>query len=269
VLRYPAQRGPEGAVWPVVHTGELDGKVARAIIDSPARQKIAKRLLSGDSSVWVLLESGDKAQDDAAAKTLKTELARMNEELKLPEQTPTYDDDPDEDEVAVELKLAFTMLRISRTDPAEAMLVKMLLNSEEGLTELKEPIAFPFFGRGRALAAFAGKGINAENIEDASVFLVGKCSCQVKELNPGTDIMFSVNWDAALAGQPMMTMPEPPKLSTDEVDAQDVNLSTTQPASTVESAPSRLPLIIGLSMAGLLALVVFPLVLVMRKGANN
>jgi hypothetical protein len=103
VLRYPAQRGPEGAIWPVVHSGNLDGKVARAIIDSPARQKIAKRLLSGDSSVWVLLESGDKAQDDAAAKTLETELARMNEELKLPEQTPTYDDDPDEAAVAVEL----------------------------------------------------------------------------------------------------------------------------------------------------------------------
>ena len=272
VLRYPAQRGPEGAVWPVVYSGRLDGKIARAIIDSPARQKIAKRLLSGDSSVWVLLESGDKAQDDAVAKMLETELARMNEELQIPEQSPTPDMGPYEDEVVVQLKLAFTMLRVSRTDPAEGMLVKMLLGSEEGLTELKEPIAFPIFGRGRALAAFVGKGINAENIEDASIFLVGRCSCQVKELNPGTDIMFSVNWDAALAGQPLMTMPPLPRLASDEVEARNVTLTTTQPgaqASSVDPPKSHLPLIIGVSLAALLVVVGFPMVRVMRKEAGR
>jgi hypothetical protein len=220
----------------------------------------------------VLLESGDKDQDDAAAKMLETELARMNEELQLPEQAPTPDVGPYEDEIAVELKLAFTMLRVSRADPAERMFVQMLLSSEEGLTELKEPIAFPIFGRGRALAAFAGKGIDAENIEDASIFLVGKCSCQVKDLNPGTDIMFSVNWDAALAGQPLMTMPPLPRLASDEVEATDVTLTTTQPAAqanTPDKGSFRLLLIVGISLAALIVVVGFPMARVMRKEAGR
>jgi len=122
------------------------------------------------------------------------------------------------------------------------------------------------------LAAFVGKGINAENIEDASIFLVGKCSCQVKELNPGTDIMFSVNWDAALVGQPLMTVPPLPRLASDEVEAKSVILATTQPgeqASSVEKAPNHLPLIIGVSLAALLVVVGLPMVRVMRKGAGR
>jgi len=289
VLRYPAQPGPKGAIWPVVHSGRLDGKIAREIIDSPARQKIAKRLLSGDSSVWVLLESGDKAKDDAAAKTLETELGRLNKELQLPEQPPTPDVGPyDEAEIEIELKVAFSVLRVSRTDPAERMFIKMLLGSEEGLTTLKGPMAFPIFGRGRALAAFAGDGIETDNIESACIFLVGRCSCQVKRLNPGTDMMFSVNWDAALAGQPMMTTPALPRLATDEVDAADVTLTTTQPTTqptiratiqvptpdseqeaVAEKGSMPLVLIIGISLAALIVVVVVPLVWVMRKGAGH
>ena len=272
VLRYPAQRGAQGAVWPVVHSGRLDGKVARNVIDSPARQEIAKRLLSGDSSVWVLLESGDKAQDDATAKMLETELVRLNKELQLPEQTPDPNAGQYEEEITVKLKLEFTMLRVSRADPAEAMLVKMLLSSEEGLTELKEPIAFPIFGRGRALAAFVGKGINAENIEDASIFLVGRCSCQVKELNPGTDIMFSVNWDAALAGQPLMTVPPLPRLAADEVEAKSVIFATTQPQvqeAAAEKGSMPLLLIIAISLVAVAVVVGLPMVRVMRKGAGR
>ena len=265
VLRYPAQRGPEGPIWPVVQSGRLDGKIAREIIDSPARQKIAKMLLSGDSTVWVLLESGDKAKDDAAAKTLEGELGRMNEELQLPEQPPTGDAGFYEEEIAVKLKLAFSMFRVSRTDPAERMFIKMLLGSEEGLTELDEPIAFPIFGRGRALVAFAGKGIETENIESACIFLIDRCSCQVKNLNPGTDIMFSVNWGAALAGEPMMTVPPLPRLASDSV-----SLDTGQSQDVVvEGAPSYWLLIIAISLVAVAVVVGLPMVRVMRKGAGH
>jgi len=265
VLRYPAQPGPEGASWPVVHSGPLDGKIAREIIDSPARQKIAKRLLSGDSSVWVLLESGDRFKDDAAAKALETELGSMNKELQLPEQPPTPDVGPYEPEINIELKVAFSVLRVSRSDPGESMFIKMLLGSEEGLAEIKEPIAFPIFGRGRALAAFAGKGIDADNIESACIFLVGRCSCQVKRLNPGTDMMFSVNWDAALAGQPLMTMPPLPRLASDEVE-----VTTIQPQA-VEAEKGSIPLllIIGISLLAVLVVVGLPMVRVIRRGAGH
>ena len=265
VLRYPTQSGEKGPVWPIVQSGPLDGKIAREIIDSPVRQKIAKRLLSGDSTVWVLLESGDKSKDDAAAKTLETELGRLNKELQLPEQAPTPDVGPYEPEIKIELKVAFSVLRVSRTDPGERMFIKMLLGSEDGLTKLKEPIAFPVFGRGRALAAFAGDGIETDNIESACIFLVGRCSCQVKRLNPGTDMMFSVNWDAALAGQPLLTMPPLPRLASDEVE-----VATIQPQA-VEAEKGSIPLllIIGISLLAVLVVVGLSMVRVMRKGAGN
>ena len=269
VLRYPTQYGPEGQTWPVVQSGPLDGKIAREIIDSPARQKIAKRLLSGDSTVWVLLESGDKAKDAAVAKTLETELGRLNKELRLPEQAPTPDVGPYEREIVVELKLKFTMLRVSRTDPAERMFIKMLLGSEEGLAQLKDPIAFPIFGRGRALAAFAGKGIEPDNIESACIFLVDRCSCQVKRLNPGTDMMFTVDWDAALSGQPMMTVPPLPRLASDEVEARGVSLATGQGRDVVVEGSIHWLLIVAISLVAVAVVVGLPMVRVMRKGAGH
>jgi len=270
VLRYPAQPGPKGPVWPVVYSGRLDGKIVREIVDSPVRRKIAKRLLGGDSAVWLLLESGDKSKDDLAAKTLETELGRMGKELQLPEQPPTPDAGYYEDEITVELKVAFSVLRVSRSAPGERMFIKMLLGSEEGLDEIDEPIAFPIFGRGRALVAFAGKGICTENIEDACIFLIGRCSCQVKGGNPGTDIMFSTNWDAALAGQPLMTVPPMPRLASDEVEARDVVLAAAPSRdATVVQGPSYLWVIVAISLAAALVVVGIPLFRVIRKGAEN
>ena len=54
------------------------------------------------------------------------------------------------------------------------------------------------FGRGRALDALIGKGINADTIAEAAKFLCGACSCQVKRLNPGVDLLIAANWDTIL-----------------------------------------------------------------------
>jgi len=187
------------AVFPgtdiVAWTGPLTTEAARGLTDSPARREIAKRLLGGDSAVWLLLESGDGAADDAAAKTLQTELPRLEQSLKLPPHAA--DDPPLLSEVPV--RVAFSMLRLSRSAPAEAALVRMLLNSETGL---EGPIVFPIFGRGRALWAMTGKGLTPANIGEAAMFLIGACSCEAKELNPGVDLLFAADWEAGLAAAP-------------------------------------------------------------------
>ena len=77
----------------------------------------------------------------------------------------------------------------------------MLLGTEPDLHDLKEPMVFPLFGRGRALCALVGKGINKENLEEIGFFLAGPCSCTVKYQNPGVDMFFTVDWDAALMGE--------------------------------------------------------------------
>ena len=81
------------------------------------------------------------------------------------------------------------------------MFREILLSSEDDLKDFDEPIAFAVFGRGRAMPALVGKGINNAMIDDACTFLSGPCSCQVKRQNPGFDILTSVNWDELLEAQ--------------------------------------------------------------------
>ncbi|MBV8878389.1 MAG: hypothetical protein JO332_00360, partial [Planctomycetaceae bacterium] len=67
---------------------------------------------------------------------------------------------------------------------------------------LNGPVAFPIFGRGRALWALAGAGLNAQFIAEAGTFLTGACSCEAKEFNPGVDLLFAADWEAGLSAAP-------------------------------------------------------------------
>jgi len=191
MLYYPRQSGLRDIVW----SGPLNQTTVDRLIDSPARREIASRLLSEDSAVWVLIETGEKDRDEAAAKLLNERLARLETELKLPK---ILAQDVAEGLLNIpenELKISFSSLRISRADEAESIFLDQLLGMESDLRELREPIVFPVFGRGRALYALAGGGINAENIGEAASFLIGPCSCQVKDQNPGVDVLMAVDWD--------------------------------------------------------------------------
>jgi len=42
--------------------------------------------------------------------------------------------------------------------------------------------------------ALVNKGINSWTVSDAGNFLAGPCSCQIKDSNPGLDLLMSVNW---------------------------------------------------------------------------
>lgn len=200
------KRAKEEIIW----SGPLDKATVARLLDSPRRREVARRIRSGESVVWVLLESGDKKKDDAAAKLIETQLAEMMKVMKVPEQDAAdymgYNDYSD----LPELKLAFSMVRVSRKDAAEKMLVEMLLHSEEDLRDFDEPMTFPIFGRGRALWALVGKGINAHNIAESCVFLVVGCSCRVKGMNPGMDMLIGADWDSAVEESAIPEVKPPP-----------------------------------------------------------
>jgi hypothetical protein len=59
-------------------------------------------------------------------------------------------------------------------------------------------MVFPVFGRGRALLPLVGAGITEANITAAAGFLTGACSCEVKALNPGFDLLLPADWDNLL-----------------------------------------------------------------------
>jgi len=188
IALYP---GTQDEAW----RGPLTAEAARGLVDSPVRREVARRILEGQSGVWILLESGDRAKDDAAASLLGAELGSLERSLKLPPHHP--DDPPLLSELPV--KVSFSVLRLPRTEPTEQPLVSMLLRSESGL---RGTLAFPVFGRGRSLWPMAGAGLNPQYIGDAGVFLTGACSCEAKELNPGFDLLFAADWEAGLAAGP-------------------------------------------------------------------
>jgi len=197
-VRYPRILGIQDSAW----EGPLSGVEPGAFFDSPARKEIARLILSGDSAVWMLLESGDKEKDEAAAKTLASALEGVKGKLKLPEQPPDAGIDPFGGMIGgPPLKMAFSMLRVSRSDPAEAMLVQFLLRSDANLRDAKDPIAFPIFGRGRALCALMGEQLDEATIEEVCSFLIGWCSCEVKAQNPGIDLLMTADWNGAFRAE--------------------------------------------------------------------
>ena len=137
------------------------------------------------------------------------------------------------------LKIAFSTVRVARSDPAERMLVNMLLNWNTNLTTAKEAMLFPVFGRGRAISPAIGKEIRAEAIREMAEFLTGPCSCQVKEMNPGYDLLLSANW-SALIGYQEVRLPEPPPLVSmlqfAAITASNVTATSTQTAVSLATA---------------------------------
>ena len=186
---YPSNKGRAAPFW----VGEFTPEIVSALIQSPKRKELGERLTKGQTSVWILVESGSADKDKAALQLLNQELETATRELK--EQAPSIIDESETPGLSFE----FSTLTVSRSDPKERFLLAALLNSEPDLQQYtNEPILFPVFGRGRALYALIGQGINAENIRDAIGFLTGPCGCEIKMLNPGVDLPMAVNWDAAV-----------------------------------------------------------------------
>ncbi|MEM1071064.1 MAG: hypothetical protein AAGI63_19315 [Planctomycetota bacterium] len=199
VMMYPrkAREVPDR----IVTTAAFSSSAIETMVDSPVRQKLAKQLLDGDSAVWVFVPCGDKEQDEAARKMLELQMKRNQEELKLPPQDEIEADEFFVDDNPIELRLSFSMVTLNREDSKERFLLNMLLGSEPDLEALNQPMAFPVIGRGRVLYALVGKGIYSDTIEMASKFVVGPCSCQVKDQNPGFDLLMAVDWDKKMGGE--------------------------------------------------------------------
>jgi hypothetical protein len=260
VVQYPAATRINVPIW----SGALKPDVSAALLDSPARRELARRILNDDSAVWVLLASGDAAKDDAAEKLLRAEVQKLEKELKLPVLTAAPEDKLRDDRP---LKLAFSVLRVGRKDPAEDMLVRMLLNTEDDLPGRSDPMVFPAFGRGRVMPALVGAGITSENIREAAAFLVGPCSCELKRDNPGVDLLLTTDWGKAPASAPPpippgTTVPIPRGSPAPESSTPPAPETATREEDTWASVSYRPVLLAGIGITGVIA--VFTGVMVLR-----
>lgn len=189
IVRYSAADASE----PSAFRGPCTVANLHGVIDSPMRRAILAHLTRGASTVFVLMTSDDEKADRAAVDMSLRELQSLERKIKLPMQS----DDGPKIKLPIPLKVSFPVLVLDRNQPEEAAFIRMLLATEERLFDMKGPILFPIFGRGRVLGGLTGKEISPDQLMDVAKFLCRECSCQVKELNPGIDLLMSLHWNDA------------------------------------------------------------------------
>lgn len=167
-------------------------------------------------------------------------------------------------------KVIFSILRLSRKDPAERAFIRLLNSVDKDLDQseaVKQPMIFPLFGRGRALGALVGEGIESENIMRACALLVGPCACEIKHQNPGVDMLFTADWPAAVGMEsdlieevglptPAGTTPatQPGANAPSQLDDMHALRAVTRPAPAPEPAAGLDPIYLNTAAALALAL---------------
>jgi hypothetical protein len=214
---YPNQRGEKAPVW----VRQPDPSFLETLVDSPKRRQMAESLIKGDSVIWVFIPSGNARKDERAQALIRKELdSAVVAYSKMPFTILSGGK-------RKKLSYGFPVLTVSREDPAERAFVDMLMKSESDLYEYTdEPMVFPVFGRGRALGCLFGEYITEKNIRDASAFLAGSCSCEVKELNPGIDLLVAAPWDMVVMNSFVDDTPLP-----ELTGVMPVNATVEEPAS--------------------------------------
>lgn len=191
-----AEKSGERVCW----TGAMDAEALIALGASPASKALVDRMLAGHSAVWVMVEGSDPA----ANTELRTRLEKRLKYLESIAQLPRIDPNDPSSRLGPGPKLAiqFSVLTVRADDPAERLFLTLLAGPHAAdllkAGDSREPFAAPVFGRGRVLLAAPASDLDEAAIEDACLFLLGACSCQVKAKNPGWDLLLRVRWDEAL-----------------------------------------------------------------------
>ncbi|WP_395741072.1 hypothetical protein [Prosthecobacter sp.] len=208
-----SSRDSDKKIW----SGKLDAATLAAALDSPGRQKIVQQILAGDSLIWVIADNGSPV-DVAEVQRIEKRLKFLEQVAALPIQDPN---DPDSQlGPGPPLKLKFATLRLNRNDPAEQILLRMLAGPQAAIDPATTSFASVVFGRGRVLGAWPLNILDDAALENACMFLVGRCGCRLKNENPGWDILLNLDWEKALAA------PQPAEL---------------KPADAPSSAPAPVP----------------------------
>ncbi len=182
------------------------------LLDSPLRRQLVEKLRSGASTVWILIEGADPAENDQVAERLAELLAEAAAGIAIPDGVVRPEQlDSGEVELAnidvkdvlsspIPLGIDFQILRLASDDPQELVFRKMLQGSHPNplVRGSPGPLLVPVFGRGRMLEPLPAPMLNRETVTMASQYLCGECSCELKDENPGADLLLHVDWETIL-----------------------------------------------------------------------
>ncbi|QDV40785.1 hypothetical protein Enr13x_06210 [Stieleria neptunia] len=206
---YPERDGQRKLCW----SGALTIANVNAWIDSPLRNNIIREIQTGASAVWVLVDGPDEHQNNALRAELDAALREASAAISIPEGVIRREDAAQYlrdhpaasmDDVLrcdIPLSIKFTIERLRSDDENEVAFRAMV----DGWTETVEaPFVFPVFGRGRMIEPLSAADFSASSITAACRYLVGECSCSVKALNPGVDLILKTDWQQTLGDQIVM-----------------------------------------------------------------
>lgn len=223
----------------------LNEETVSLLLDSRVRRDLVSGLTAGDTAVWLFLPGDHAETNKVARKVLADTLNKLERELKLPHELDASDTQYDMSlSEEVQLKIKFSILDLDYQDPTEAVVMSIL---QSGLgQDIRDslPAAIPVYGRGRALMVLDTEQLIPDNIEALCSFLLGACSCDVKEQNPGVDLFIPIDWDSRITGMtdvnealPMLIVPTP--LLTQDANRAEPN--TARPDVTdIHEDPSPL-----------------------------
>lgn len=239
VLRRPGGRRGSAVVW----SGRLS-EVAPSLWTSPAREELIQRLAKGDSVVWVVFRGSDQAGSRQLVEQLHEQLPRLAAEIPLPVGVGS----PGSELLTkLPLDIRFSVLEVDGTSPDEAFFRNIVTRGVLDDVGDDESIVVPVFGRGRAMTALKAASIDEALLAECSGFLCGACSCQVKQTNPGFDLLLAVNWDERLWGEadtPSQRAPLQPEANAGHDPAEPAYVPIppgrkTSPESEPQQQPER------------------------------
>ena len=149
----------------------IDENQIEKLTFSPLRKTVANELMKGKLCVMLFLKSGIPEKDKICQKVVKNSVA------------------------ASPFAEVITVVELDRSNLEESQLVSLLLNVEDDLRYIYEPMLFGIFGKFRALEPLLAKGISQENINLMIDFFTADCSCLIKDDLPGSNILYNGVWE--------------------------------------------------------------------------
>jgi hypothetical protein len=255
---YPERNGQRKKCW----EGELKLTAVRDWFESPLRRQITADIVSGVSVVWILVEGSDDQENQRIGDIVTSALNEAESQITIPEgvipragasQFLRQHPDASMDDVLrsdIPLGVEFALRRLIRADQNESALRAMIggLSSEDD-----GPVLVPVFGRGRILDAIPTESVSQQTIINACRYMVGECSCTVKALNPGVDLVLNVDWQEKLGPSVVVVN----QLDSTEIKSAEPMLVAIPSGNSGVSQPAEketgLPWIVLTVLAGLIA----------------
>lgn len=222
--------------------GPLNESSVQTILDSPVRREVIRRLADGQTAVWLLLQGKDPEENAKVQADLQAQLDKMPDDLLLPHQLSEDDTAYDTPMSDVDLRIEFSLIPLDLDDSKEIILTTIVREAMMDQLDQYLPAAIPVFGRGRALTVLDKASIVPDVVTEVCSFLVGPCSCQVKQMNPGVDLLMPVDWDGLITGMigmeeivPTLIVPSasiPAEINEPNLTADDSAAEVSLPVAT-------------------------------------